>query len=311
MRVSTLLCLALLASAAEAQVASPEAPVSNPDGSVCTALDSVRACLVRAGDDEVVAVTESGRETARYPTGRFFGSMQSDIRTFRVEDRFIVATLDGASNGLAFTTWTLGVLPPGATRPSYTFQVNELGLNGGSFAAHRGRSVVWATEWAGMPDPAGRHGWGTYLVGRPFYVEVHRLVPAADLPIRARRLLRSFSIGEGGPVDWLSGRRAETLRVDPRLLGSPAVTPGRIVSADDRGDRGLWLTVETEAGERLVLSSVWDEKALPFEHIGDGETGRLLPVDYRAGALRLDGRRIRIEARDKGRVVWFDRVAEP
>lgn len=319
-RLAAALSVALLAAPVlRAQAVVPfSAPVLGPDRSLpsaCVERGDERVCRITVADDGAgaVVVTRGGRETARWRAP--VPGLYQDVRAFRIGRTLVVGVLDAVSNGLGVSTWTLHVLFPDARQPAYSFTVEELGVAGGSFSARHGRTVVWATEWIGMPDPAGRRVPGTYVVGRPFYIEAEGLVPANDLPIRARRLLagfeREFVAGVGEPRDWLTHRRAETLRMDPALVGPARTTRGQVTSAvwdASEFDEALVVTILTDAGGTPRLRSGYDASLPTLRYVGADATGRLWPLDYRPADVSawLVGRRFHFESRGDTRsgVLW-------
>ena len=307
-RLACLLLVALAPAGASAQsVVSFSEPVIGPDRSLpsaCVEHGDERVCrvTVAVGDDVAgaVVVTRAGRETARWaaPVPGLF----QDVRVFRTSRGLVVAVLDAIANGLGVASWTVHVVLDGERAPAYSFSVDEFGRSGGSFATSGRRTALWVTEWTDMPDPAGRRKRGLYLVGRPYTLEAEGLVPANELPIRARRLLagfeRAFVEGRGEVRDWLADRRAETLRVDPALVGRAQTTRGQATSAawDASGfDEALVVTIRTDDGRTVTVRS----DAPAFTHVGADATGRLWPAGYRPAdaSAWLVGRRVRLEAR--------------
>lgn len=304
------LALALVPLAAVAQpvvsFSAPEA-VSEIPPRVCVDLESTRVCRTVDGEgDGRVEVEGAGFGGAAWRASA--PGAVDDLRAFRVDlgdgrTALAVAVLEGVSNGLGVATWSVHVVPEGASRPAYGFVARDFDPAGGSFAAWTGRPVVWATEWLEAEDP--RRGPGSYLVGRPFVVGAERLVPAADLPIRARRLLREFRQERGGPVGWLSSRAAETRRRDPARPGAPGGDAGQIVSVRP-GPDGFRVTWTDGATERALVVDPWSPPVdAEAARLGDRATGRLYPLAYRPADL--DGRAAVLGAAADGTVVlWLD-----
>lgn len=300
-----------VAPASRAQtVAVSDSAAADGSGARCVRLGETTVCHTHTDAGSTVTVRERTQERASYEAGPSEGF---DLRAFAVGDLLVVATLDNVSNGLGVTYWTLGVIPQGARAPAYSFTVEDFSPTGDSFGTWRGRAVLWATEWTTMPDPAGRRPPGMYVVGRPFTLGDDGLVPVRGLPIRARRFLRTFSRETGTPVEWLSERRAETLRTDPALVGlAPTTTRGTVTAASWDVSRPSWealaVTLRTDDGLLTVRSAAGapgDEAAPTFTHLGDAPTGRLWPADYRPADVSawLAGRPARLEVRGDG-LLW-------
>ena len=210
--------------------------------------------------------------------------------------------------------WTVDVLPAGASAPAYSFQAEDFGASGTSFAHDEGRLVVWATDWISAPDPNGRRREGMYLTGRPFTLAAGGLTPATGFPLRARRLLNSFSRDETeGPIGWLGARRAESLRTDLALAGCRQ-RPEEVAIGDvtpREGDYGgAYFSLATGDGELAYGPGASGEGAIT--HLGNAASGRLFPAEYmppdlpallRGGTFRLttctDGDWV------KARVLWL------
>lgn len=289
-------CLIAAPVAAQEVIAFPD-PTRTDSGAVCTQAETVRVCRQPDGGVGRVVVMRSGRETLRWSAGD--PALFHDLRVFRLaEDRFLVAVLDAVSNGIAISTWTLTVTD-GET-VLYSFLARDFDPEGGSFGTWNRQPVIWATEWQDMEDPSGRRGPGYYLIGRPFFLAPDGLVPVTDLPIRARRLLHSFRRGPGGPVAWLSDRRAESLRPDPFWSGRPSGTPGILTALE--GD-----TVTVRAGDRnqKIRLDAWTGGE-GTGRFGDGGTGRLFPPEYRPASA--EGQTVQIgDGPDDSILLWLAR----
>lgn len=160
-----------------------------------------------------------------------WGPFVQDFRLVDLGPMRAVATLGSVSNGLGVSNWAIDLVPPHSGPPVASFNVQEFVPEGRSVETRAGQTIFWATEWWSGPDPSGRRGEGTYLVGRPFIVTADGLAPAPRLGIRARRLLYDFRAERGGPVRWFLDRRAETWRTDPLLGGAPETTRGTVTAA--------------------------------------------------------------------------------
>ena len=312
-RLGALLLVVQLAGVATAQTIRVSPPVADVDA------DPICA---RLGTDEVCQSQPPPDSTGTYPQARMtrggdtweasYGPVNHDMRLLDVDGTRLVATWWAITNGIGVPLWELRILPATGGPPVVTFEVQEFDPDGGSFATHAGRTVLWTTEWWNGPDPTGRRRPGTYLVGRPFTLDAHGIVPATDLPIRARRLRTYFQNEPGGPVRWLADRRAVTWRTDPLLRGTAATTRGTVTEAaftlDDSGPPVFTVTLHTDAGtaQTLVSSVEWTDMS-SFSHLGDGPSGRLFPENYRPADVSawLVGRRVRFETRGDGPgVLW-------
>ncbi|WP_143537557.1 hypothetical protein [Rubrivirga marina] len=308
----TLVLLAAFPLAVSAQsVGSFSEPVTESDAPprVCVDLESTQVCRTVDDDGEgVIEVEGAGFGGALWRASA--PGIVDDVRAFRVvwgdgRSALAVAVLEGVSNGLGVATWSVHVVPEGADQPAYGFIARDFDPEGGSFATWGGEPVVWATEWMEAEDPAGRRGTGMYLVGRPFFIGADGLAPAADLPIRARRLLAEFRTEPGGPVGWLSSRAAETRRQDPARSGAPGGDAGRITSVRP-GPDGFRVTWTDGATERAFVVDPWSPPAdAEAARLGDRATGRLYPLAYRPADL--DGRAATLGMGAGGTVtLWLD-----
>lgn len=305
-----LLALFAVPVAALAQTAAPfSGPVRLGDGTLCTERQRLRLCLT---DAHIVASIDDA-EVGRWPAGGF--GAQADLRAFALDldddgdEETVVAHREAVSNGLAVATWTVYVVEDEEDLfvPAYSFAVRDFSPRGGSFAVRNGRPLIWATEWLDADDPSGRRGPGYYLVGRPFVLTRTGLEPALDLPLRSRRLLYDFRVERGGPVAWLSDRRAETRRTDPFDAGRPGGTSGTIEAVEDADD-GYRLTLRLGERTQAALVDPWARTSSEVEavvRLGDGASGRVFPVEYRPA--HLVGRQVRLGAAVGGRhVLWLD-----
>lgn len=306
--VLALLALPLVASAQ--RVTPFSEPVSGrAEGGgqqTCVAHDAVQVCRVATDAAGAVVVRRNGRETMRWAASA--PGVYEAVHAFYVDGveggrALVVAVLEAVSNGLAIDTWTVAVVPDGATAPAYTFVSRSFGTRGESVAGWRGQPVVWATEWLDSEDPSGRRGRGFYLVGRPFVLGRAGLAPVPALPLRARRLLADFRSEPGGPVAWLSSRRGETRRGDALGVGRPAGETGLIerVDADQSDPAVTRLTVRVGPTRRTVTLGDGD----PAARLGDTDSGRLFPPGY--APSDLTGRTVRVAAPPNGpTVLWLD-----
>ena len=321
-----LLLLLSLSLQAQPAVQAWPAPDGTPFEASCTTHGPDRICRHpdEGGPGALFTAERNGQAVGRWAAT---GGTPFGFRVFEadLDDdgalEHIVANHDAVSNGLGVSYWTLFLLDDGRGTPALSIPVEEFGPEGGSFAEDEGL-VLWATEWLHGPDPSGRRGPGLYFVGRPFRLAGGRLAPAADLPIRARRLLDSFARerSTGTPVQWLTDRRAETRASDPYLL-SDATTEvaGVIVSvAPTEAEFGAtnWvLHLQPAEGPTVVYTYAFGygpDLARPFTYLGDAATGRLYPPGYLVSepAQWLMGRRVR--AMDYGTdddphtVLWLD-----
>ena len=299
-----LLCLTAAPVAAQDIVAFPE-PTRQANQDVCTSAPPIRVCRHASENGGRVVMSRDGEETVRWSASS--PGIFDDLRVFRLSnDRYLVAVLDAVSNGLGVATWTLAVTD--GERVVYRFVARDFDPEGGSFgmelrhpSGRRSQPVIWATEWQASDDPSGRRGPGYYLIGRPFYFSADGLVPAAHLPIRARRLLYSFRRGPGGPVAWLSDRRAESRRRDPFWSGRPSGTPGVIASIDLTR-----ATVVVRAGDQDMEVSLesWIGGA-GTGRFGALASGRLFPPEYVPASA--EGRTVRVGTGPEGSVIlWLD-----
>lgn len=305
-----LAALLLVAAPAAAQRISPPAEAAG-DGRMCTALGEDAVCRTVVEDaDGPTAIGRMTRGAAAWDDG--WGPYVQDFRLLDVGPMRAVATFGAVSNGIAYTYWTIDLVPPRAGAAVATFDTHEFTPGGRSAETRGGQTVFWATEWWTGPDPSGRRHPGTYLVGRPFVVTADGLVPATRLAIRARRLLYDFRAERGGPVRWLHGRHGEAWRTDPLLRGAATTTRGTVTSATlaslPRTGPVVTVTVRTEAGADLVLSSdVWGDGP-SFAHVGDAATGQLWPSGYHPADVSawLVGHRVRVETREDepSTVLW-------
>ncbi|HLA63396.1 MAG TPA: hypothetical protein VK610_03155 [Rhodothermales bacterium] len=327
------LLVALLSPAprAQAPAAFPALPENADRGTFnpeCVERAGTRVCrqfIAGEGDDQHLdfIVTRDGRETARWTEGDAPGRFT--FAAFDAGGTLLVANFEDMSNGLGVRYWTVYVVPPGARTPTYRFAVRDFGDRGGSFAAWRGRPVVWATDWLGGTDPSGRRGSGLYFVGRPFVIGTDGLEPATGVPLRARRYLDSFADqrGEGDTADpraWLFDRRAEVRTVDLALAGCRRATDRAAVRtvAEEQGTWSPYLVLTLADGRRLSYGRTdggGDDPA-PITHLGS--RGRLFPQAYRPSDLpaRLTGRTVRVEtctdttdpadAYVRTRVLWLE-----
>ena len=301
MRAFRLPVLLLLAAPAAAQHVSPP-PHEAGGGAMCTALGTDSVCRTPVENaDGPTGVGRMMRGDVSWDVG--WGAVASDFRLIDLGPMRAVAALGAISNGLGVNSWTIDLVPDRSGAPVASFDAQEFTPDGRSAETRDGQTIFWATEWWTGPDPSGRRGPGTYLIGRPFAVTESGLVPATRFAIHARRLLYDFRAEHGGPVRWLRDRRAEAWRSDPLLNGAPETTRGTVTAATlvSEHETGpvVTMTVRTEAGGDLVLSSdVWGDGPA-FAHVGDAATGRLWPSGYRPGDVAewLVGHRVRVETR--------------
>ncbi|MEO0557069.1 MAG: hypothetical protein AAF170_02680 [Bacteroidota bacterium] len=294
-----LLSLITTPVAAQSLVAFPE-PTRTDSGAICTRFEAVRVCRQPDGDDGHVVVKRNGRETLRWSAS--YPGLFDDLRVFRLpDDRLLVAVLDAVSNGISISTRTLTVTDGNTVL--YSFMARDFDPDGGSFGVWNRQPVLWATVWRGMDDPSGRRGPGYYLVGRPFFLGPDGLMPVADLPIRVRRLLHSFQRGPGGPVAWLSDRRAESRRHDPFWSGRSSGTPGIITSVDLASST---VTVRVGDRDKEVRLNAWaggEDRG----RFGDAATGRLFPPGYMP--TNIEGQLVQIGDGPDGLVVlWIEGI---
>lgn len=295
-----LLSLLTTPVAAQDVIAFPE-PTRTDSGAICTHSETVRVCRQPDEDGGQVVISQRGRETLRWAAS--YPGVFDDLRIFRLpDDRLLVAVLDAVSNGIAISTWTLTVTD--GERVLYRFVVRDFDPEGGSFGTWNRQPVLWATEWQDAEDPSGRRGTGYYLVGRPFRLGTDGLVPVADLPIRTRRLLHSFRRGPGGPVTWLSDRRAESRRHDPDWSGRPGGTHGVITAFDLASSK-----VTVRAGGRIrEVGLAGPLPSMDSGRFGDAATGRLFPPGY--VSVNALGQRVLVGAGPDGSVIlWLDGAA--
>jgi hypothetical protein len=275
-------------------------PTRSADGSVCVTDGSLRVCRKPIDGGGLVVASREGRETGQWAAS--YPGVFDDLRVARLgEDRLMVAVLDGVSNGIAIATWTLYFTDGDSV--AYRFVVRDFDPEGGSFGLWNRQHVLWATEWHASEDPTGRRGPGTYIVGRPFRLGPNGLVPVTGLPIRARRLLFSFERAMGGPVQWLSDRRAETRHRDPFWSGRPSGTRG-VISAVNLGGETPGVTVR--AGDQIVdlRLDAWGGGA-GTGRFGDAASGRLFPPDY--VTTNLQGHSVRLgPGPDDSVILWLD-----
>lgn len=241
-------------------------------------------------------------------------------------EHLVIANNDAVSNGLGVAYWTLYVLD--ATEPALPLAslipVQEFGADGESFVPMDGGLVLWATEWLQGPDPSEQRDEGLYFIGRPFRIADGRLVPAMDLPIRARRFLNRFAAERGNgppdPVVWLTHPNTESRPVDPYLLGGETEAFRGVVESvtsepADYGRTNWVVHIRPETGDPVAYTYEFGYSAdleHPFRYVGDGVTGRLYPEGYRLAdpAAWLHGRAVRVATyagdREPRRVLWLD-----
>ncbi|OZC01535.1 hypothetical protein [Rubricoccus marinus] len=297
----TLLFALALASGAAAQPLTPFPAPERASEGVCTQHEALRVCRAEANGEATIRVDRGAQRLARWPVAA--GVQAGDFAAFEADlDRdgerdLIVATQEAVSNGLAVAYWRVDVLASGTSGPAYSFTVEDFDASGQSFAHDGARLVLWATDWISGPDPRGRRPEGMYVVGRPFYLASGGLVPARGLPLRARRLLHSFSRDAGeGPVGWLSDRRAESLRTDLALAGcrqsSREVTVGSAETREDEQGEA-YTALSLGGGELIYTRGAYVPDAEAITHLGDAASGRLFPPDYAPPGLpdRLKGPR--------------------
>jgi len=126
------------------------------------------------------------------------------------------------------------------------------------------------------------------------------LQPAAELPVRARRLLTPFRGEPGGPVGWLSSRHAVRW---PDSAGRPRGTAGTIREVTPVSD-SFALAVEARGRRRTFAIDAWNTPpdASPAA-LGDATTGRLFPPQYRPAGLV--GRSVRVTESTGGVTLWL------
>ena len=297
MRSLFALALFALASGARAQPITAFSVPAGDSAERCAEHAALRVCRSEHDGEATLTVTEGARRLATWPAE--YSVQAGDFAAFTTDlDRdggrdLVVASLTSVSNGLGVAYWTVDVLPDGASAPAYSFEAEDFDARGRSFAHDRGRLIVWATDWISAPDPRGRRPEGMYFMGRPFTLASGGLAPARSLPIRARRLLNSFSRDEaGGPVGWLSDRRAESARTDLALAGCrqrrEEISVGAVhARQDDYG--GPYLAIVAGGTEFPYGPGASGEDTLT--HLGDAASGRLFPVHYAPAGLaaRLRG----------------------
>ena len=304
------------AAPAEAVEAFP-APVG-PHGDACARRGDVDVCRRRqaSGAAEVV-IERAGRRIAGWPVGAgaqagAFAAFAADLDRDGDQDH-VVAVLTAVSNGRAVHTWTVHVVPGGHAAPAYAFEVEDFGAGGQSFAQHRGRDVIWATEWTNAPDPSGSRGEGLYLLGRPMTLTSGGLVPATGLPLRARRLLSGFDPGsEEGAAGWL-GAGGENVQAD--LARAGCTSRARRVTVDEARegeDRYRNAALFVASGEAEWAYGAGPASGGSISHLGDAASGRLFPPAYRPPRLaeRLTGQALRLTECASGdwtrtRVLWL------
>ena len=276
-------------------------------------------------------LSQDAREVARWESD---GWLHTGFRVFSLDrdeegaspEHVVVANLGGVSNGLGVAYWTLYVLAEAPEGPALrsSIPVQEFGPDGGSFDVDDDGLVLWATEWLQGPDPSGRRTDGLYFVGRPFRFEDGRPVPAADLPVRARRFLDSFADERARedpatPAAWLSHPSTETRLADPLLGGEEPLFSGIVEAvAPQEAEFGAvnWqLRLRPDDGAAVVYTYAFGYSEgieRPFTVFGDAASGRLYPPGYLAAdpAAWLTGRRVRAASYAGGSeprvVLWLE-----
>lgn len=323
------------------------AKLAGTEDASCIALDGGhRLCKVRSADAEHGALIffESATERWRWPADGNLGAT-ADFALYRApaaggSRSWVIANHWSSSNGLGVESSDLLFLPAFETgaRP-LAFTVEDFGPSAFVRLAGSEECGVLATEW--FPDEDAKRGAGMYFGATLFWPTGGQLVPVADRPAVARRLLASFEDERGkdlwdgperpwaigDPLEWLASPRAE-LRANPRAKGTVTKRePGTItaVTYDDATLAPL-VTVSLAAGGEVKLrerylppDSCGPDPAtheLPIGRLGDSASGALFPQNYRpADTAALIGRAATLVTyRDPDaspsscppRIVWID-----
>ena len=331
--LACLLVLVPLALHAQPALTAWPEPEGSPAELLCVEHDGDRVCrhLNDAEPRFTFTVERDTQEIGRWDAGGWsltgFRVFDADLDGDGHPER-IIANNDAVSNGLGVTYWTLYVLQDeeGRAVPASIIPVQEFGAEGGSFAESNSGLVLWATEWLQGPDPSGQRDEGLYFVGRPFRFSNGCLVPAPDLPLRARRFLESFAQERArtgdvtAPVHWLSDPRAETRPTDPYLLGGETASVHGVVEEvtpmpAESGTTNWVLRIRPEDGEPVVYTYAFGYSEgieRPLRYLGDGASGRLYPAEYHlvSPVAWLRGRAVRVatyaDDTDPRLVLWLD-----
>lgn len=282
---------------------------------VCQLYDAER-------DSTYFEVREGTRAPTTFPAPSW-GAATSDGWTAHHRDldgdgqeELVIPFHTGTSNGMAVRYWRLFILPlPASSGPATPLvaETEEFGPDGleGS---------LLLAEFADAPDPEGRLGDGSYLIGRPFRYAAGRLVPQADAPVRARRLLEAFmrerfESEPPTPRAWLTAEQAEVRTTDPVLQGLRAVPEATGTVEQVVWDGGELVRLVLTDGTSVVYDTdSWERAPDAAGYLGDAASERLYPPGYVPADLSawLTGRNVRATAYQDAdgtpatRVIWVE-----
>ncbi|PWR20815.1 hypothetical protein [Zavarzinia compransoris] len=283
--------------------AAAPAPCLAGDG-MAVPLGAGRFGVCRNEDGNFIEYLADDAGTTLRPEPGFSMGSPADVLAYRADvdgdgaAEIVTARLNGISNGLGVSYWTVTIAGTGAgfATAASSFTVNEFGPE--IFAPRidgKPGCRVLATEWQGDGDGLD----GTWFFGRWYDVVAGGLDLAPAGEARRRRLLNSFDAlwrrtadalhrehglsGLGTPLAWLSGKAATAF--DPRLPGPPGTAEVLTVTGIEyRPDpqNEVWPTAT------LVLrDAAGAERSFPLSDVRVGSIAerRLWPQGYRPADL--------------------------
>lgn len=258
----------------------------------------------------------------------------SDFAVFRADldhdgrPEWIIANRNGVGNGLAPQSWTITILS--ALRPDargLQYRVHDFGESHFAPAAtgHHGCRLL-ATEWVEHAPVNQRQG--RYFLGRWFTYRHGHLVADSSQPVRVRRLHVAFEKEvlapakrgyEGQPQHWLRPEKSTALVDEADFLAVGAL---QVLSNENAVPAALQEVSlpSRPAGPMFDPASpldTWVHGASPaskgqFIRLGDADTRRLFPPDYRLAhgqTLLRDGRLGLSNYGPDSSVVWIHPAA--
>lgn len=162
----------------------------------------------------------------------------------------VVVDLIGESMGMGIDYYSVSIFPDFETKgwqEPLEFSTEEFGARGTFvYEPKTNETLILITDFNGL-DNISPKKQGTYFVGRFFRYSGGELKPALDMPIYARRYLRSFEKYRFATEDdprrpwlWLDSPQAQKLKIDPEFSLKPLTSEtGRIERVETiirRGD---------------------------------------------------------------------------
>jgi len=312
--------------------ASPPTPatVAGYDKAHCVSVPTnIRVCKGLSDSGDALLLEKNGTRIGTWPGVASLGET-SDFEVLQGDldndgkPELIVSNHDSTSNGMGVNIYTISIFDAEALInfvPPLTFSVEEYGSSG-TFVTHGSHVNILSTRWQWASDPRGRRGTGLYLMGQWWRYVKGELVLTTDRMILARRFLQSFADERDEtqyestiPFKWLTGARAETLRIDPLLLEKrKSVTEGVItdVSSSSKNDHRV-VTIEFKSDNASSVSFSYPhdfgDNVKGLTYVGDAKENRIFPSRYLPSSPErwLKGRRATVVTYKGGdeKILWL------